>query len=149
MARRHNRGVNNRPYARRQQDRGNEEPQRRPQREENIPEAQNNRENIVDVIQEAVRQEGIRLRQEFMLNLEDIIRAAVRYELRAELERPQLLQRFRQALDDEIGRLIINEDPPVNVVADLENPEADVIPENPAPGVNPTREDNPQQGEMD
>ena len=101
--------------------------------EENNPEARNNRE--VDVIREAIRQEGIRLRQEVMLNLEDIIRSAVRYELRAEMERPEWLQRFRQALDDEIGRLIINYDPPV------ENP---VIPENPAHGVDPAREDDPQ-----
>ena len=140
MARRANRGNNNRPYVRRPPNRRVEAPQRRdeePQRrgEENNPEARNNRE--VDVIREAIRQEGIRLRQEVMLNLEDIIRSAVRYELRAEMERPELLQRFRQALDDEIGRLIINDDPPV------ENPVAD-IPENPAPGVDPAREDDPQ-----
>ena len=147
MARRANRGANNRPYARRQDHRANEEPRRRQNREENIPEEQNNRENIVDVIREAVRQEGIRMRQEFMLNLEDVIRAAVRYELRAELERPQLLQRFRQALDDEIDRLIVNEDPPENAAADLENPEARVIPENPAHGDDPAKENEPQQGE--
>ena len=62
-----------------------------------------------------------------MLNIEDVIRAVVRYELRRELERPELLQRFRQALDDEIGRLIVNEKHPednaeLDVAAvDLEN----------------------------